>query len=252
MIISKKIVVPDEVNLYFVGDTHGCYNLYQKGLKDLGIKDTDYVISVGDLIDRGTQNIPMVSHFTQNNNRHSVMGNHEWMLYMGVYHEAAWWDCWLQNGGDSTLKEVSQDGIPLLVNLIKDLPIILEVQHRGKVFGVVHGGAPLRYKNRGFDYKETTLQDLITDAESNPQELFNMIWDRDALSAGQYHKTRNESLPVVGGVDYIFHGHSYVKNMEVHSNRVYIDTGSVFNEKICFAWLEGDTLNNYRTGDFDV
>lgn len=250
-VIHKKVVVPDENDLYFVGDIHGCFDLYKSGLRELGIKPSDYVISVGDLIDRGTENFKCVEHFHNKPNRFAVLGNHEWMMVEGVLHgNEDWKYCWLDNGGEATFNELGYEGLVPLSTMVKDFPVILEVHHRGKVFGVVHGGVPLRYENRGLDYAETSFRDLINNAQYNSQELFNMIWDRDTLEAGQYHARRNEMLPYVSGVDAIFHGHSYVEDMTIFVNRVYIDTGSVFNNKICFAWVnEEGSLESYRTGD---
>lgn len=249
--LFKEITVPDECELYFVGDLHGCYNLLEKGIKDLGIKDSDYVISVGDLLDRGDANFKCVEHFYNKPNRFAVLGNHEWMMIEGALggHQE-WGECWITNGGATTISEVGLDGVKLLAEMVKTFPVALKVYHRNKIYGVVHGGVPLRYKQRGLEYADVYFNEFIKNLQ-NENEVFNAIWDRDAIEAGQYHIRRGETLPHVQGVDYVFHGHTGVKDMEVYANRVYIDTGSVFTNKLCFAWVEGDELKHYKTGDWD-
>lgn len=39
-----KIVVPDDKNLFFVGDLHGNADLYDRTLKEFGITDNDDII----------------------------------------------------------------------------------------------------------------------------------------------------------------------------------------------------------------
>ena len=52
MSFVKVIDVPDDKNVYFIGDIHGNFELFQSTLKELGITDDDVLISVGDLVDR--------------------------------------------------------------------------------------------------------------------------------------------------------------------------------------------------------
>ncbi|MGU0202552.1 metallophosphoesterase, partial [Acinetobacter baumannii] len=47
--------------LYAVGDIHGCYNLLMNRLKEIGFDfDNDLLVAVGDLVDRGTQNLECI------------------------------------------------------------------------------------------------------------------------------------------------------------------------------------------------
>jgi serine/threonine protein phosphatase 1 len=70
--------------LYAVGDIHGCYNLLMSRLKEIGFDfENDLLVAVGDLVDRGTQNIECIEllskpWFT------SVRGNHEDLCIGGL------------------------------------------------------------------------------------------------------------------------------------------------------------------------
>ncbi len=47
--------------LYAVGDIHGCYNLLMSRLKEIGFDfDHDLLVAVGDLVDRGAQNLECI------------------------------------------------------------------------------------------------------------------------------------------------------------------------------------------------
>ena len=69
-LIHKVLNVPDDADLYFVGDIHGAYDLLMKGLKEVGFnKDKDYLICVGDLIDRGPDNYKVLAKFVYGGER---------------------------------------------------------------------------------------------------------------------------------------------------------------------------------------
>ena len=61
MSFVKVINVPDDKNLYIIGDIHGNHEFYEATLNELNITDDDVIISVGDLIDRGKYNSKMLT-----------------------------------------------------------------------------------------------------------------------------------------------------------------------------------------------
>ncbi len=67
-----------------VGDIHGCYTALMEYFKD-GLDDNTMYIFVGDLIDRGIENVEVVNWFTQIINKKNVLvleGNHERWLWI--------------------------------------------------------------------------------------------------------------------------------------------------------------------------
>ncbi len=71
-------------NIWVVGDLHGCYTNLMKKLETIGF-DTkkDLLISVGDLVDRGTENVECLELITFPWFR-AVRGNHEQMMIDGL------------------------------------------------------------------------------------------------------------------------------------------------------------------------
>ena len=54
--------IPTDVNVFIVGDIHGCYDLLIAQLKEVGFNfDKDICFGVGDLVDRGPQNEQCIS-----------------------------------------------------------------------------------------------------------------------------------------------------------------------------------------------
>ncbi|EGJ7627147.1 serine/threonine protein phosphatase, partial [Escherichia coli] len=85
-------------NIWVVGDLHGCYTNLMKKLETIGF-DTkkDLLISVGDLVDRGTENVECLELITFPWFR-AVRGNHEQMMIDGLS-ERGNVNHWLLNGG---------------------------------------------------------------------------------------------------------------------------------------------------------
>lgn len=60
-----------------VGDIHGCYDEYLELLKKCAYTENDFVISVGDLIDRGPKSRETMEWFLTHPKAYSVEGNHD-------------------------------------------------------------------------------------------------------------------------------------------------------------------------------
>lgn len=251
MKIFDKIIVPDEKRVFFVGDIHGAFDLYLKGCKDLGITKDDVVISLGDLVDRGPKNFAAVVEFTRKENRYAILGNHEDLMVRGMLDNSPQhFECWFMNGGAQTWEEVGGEaGSIALAEMTKDLPIILEVEHQGKIFGCVHGGVPY------FRRLEKSWEEVVLKAIADQRFANELIWDRGVIDHIQYQERMEEDpaqfIPPVQGVDFVLHGHTPLKEPKIVQNRVYMDTGGVFNDRLTFAWYEDEKLNFYTTGDYD-
>lgn len=236
----KHLVVPDEVDLFVVGDLHGVFSLYKQAEKELGIKKEDYVISLGDLTDRGDENFKCVMEFTQYPNRHAIMGNHDDMMVKAFCEGSEEWrGCWVQNGGDTVLEEVGVEGAVALATMMQQFPVILTVEHRGKTLAFIHAEYPVELVNiRPQDV------DKFQGTSDFPVILEKLVWGRNIIN----NILAGKQIREVQGVDYIFHGHTPVKKPVMHGNRVYMDTGAVFCGKLTFAYFNSsEELKFYTT-----
>lgn len=244
MKLFQELVIPDDKELYIIGDLHGCYDLYKKGSHVLGIRDEDVVISLGDLTDRGTDNFKCVVEFTRKENRYAIRGNHEDMMIRGLIDNLReYYECWYQNGGHTVVDEVNIEGAELLAEMVKDLPVVLLVHHRGRKLAFIHGGWPSVFEYLALP--DIPVQKMAPNMEAGFAEM--LMWDRDMVECAK----EGMKLPLVKGVDYVFHGHSYVKKPLINGNRVYMDTGSCFNGNLTFAYFTFTNLEFYSTLEDD-
>lgn len=235
MSFVKVINVPDDKNLYIIGDIHGNHEFYEATLNELNITDDDVIISVGDLIDRGKYNSKMLFEFLNKENRHMVLGNHEDMM-MRAQSSREWNLTWLHNGGQTTLDEIGQPGIEHFCTLLEDIPYLIEVNHRGYKLGICHAGIP--------HYPQVSDWEIIKEwTETNAEYRYQLLWDRDAIQYARYdyQVPENEKLErIISGVDYVIHGHTGVPNKFVFGNRVWIDT-QFKSSKFTLAHMDTET-----------
>ncbi len=92
-----KISGSEYRRIFVVGDIHGCYKKLMSTLDSVQFeRDVDLLVSVGDLADRGPQNIECYELLNADWFR-AVRGNHEQMAIDVLAGGAI--DTWLANGG---------------------------------------------------------------------------------------------------------------------------------------------------------
>ena len=198
--------------LWAVGDIHGCYNLLMNRLKEIGFDfENDLLVAVGDLVDRGTQNIECIEllskpWFT------SVRGNHE-DLCIGGLHNESYKRCHVANGGE-WFYMLDGQAMYNIAKTFAGLPVVLEVNHNGKKFGFVHGHIE---QNNWDEFKETFTQEPR--AYRDPSEL--AMWGRERLN------DENQQYTHVSGVDAVIMGHTVTQRPCKRDNCYWIDTGAV-------------------------
>lgn len=69
---------------YVIGDIHGCYDEFIALTKQIGITDDDFIISLGDIVDRGNKSVEIFEYFKNRKNSIVLMGNHERKHLKGV------------------------------------------------------------------------------------------------------------------------------------------------------------------------
>lgn len=198
--------------LWAVGDIHGCYNLLMTRLKEIGFDfENDLLVAVGDLVDRGTQNIECIEllskpWFT------SVRGNHE-DLCIGGLHNESYKRCHVVNGGE-WFYMLDGQAMYNIAKTFAELPVVLEISHNGKKYGFVHGHIE---QNNWDEFKETFTQEPT--AFRDPSEL--AMWGRDRLNDD------NPQYTHVSGIDAVIMGHTVTQKPCKRDNCYWIDTGAV-------------------------
>lgn len=218
--LYKLIEVNEDVNVFVVGDIHGCYDLLMTKLDEIGFnKKTDLLISVGDLVDRGHQSVRCTTLITESWFE-CVRGNHEQFCIDGLL-DPYMKNVHIQNGGQwfYDLPEQVQES---LYRIFNELPYMIEVRFKGKRFGFVHANLP--YESWDFNKQEL----LENGATHNGRSVkSNMIWSRDMVEFALY----NNGTFTVSDIDNVFFGHTIQENGVLQvGNCTFLDTGAFINE----------------------
>ncbi len=95
-------------NVWVVGDVHGYYKTLELLVQKLHLKENDFVVMLGDLIDRGPRSAHVVKYVRGSDNTHTIRGNHEQMMIDGFDEKSFFKDLdidsriWYHNGGIDT------------------------------------------------------------------------------------------------------------------------------------------------------
>lgn len=206
-------------NIWVVGDLHGCYTLLMNKLDEIGFDTTqDLLISVGDLIDRGSENVECMELITFPWFR-AVRGNHEQMMLDGLS-EHGNVAHWLANGGNwfFYLDYDKERQAKALVHKVAELPLIIELVSGDKKYVICHADYP---------HNEYEFGKLV-----NAEQV---IWNRERVSDAW----DGIGSQIAGADEFIF-GHTPAKNPLKYWNQNYIDTGAVFCGNLTLRQLQGE------------
>lgn len=228
----------DYRKVYFVGDIHGKYNLFVKGLELMDIDlEKDLVIAVGDLIDRGEDSFKVLSLFLNTPNLVSCLGNHEDMAIRAcVQGDTTYLVNWMHNGGEWYLDLPIATVKQLANKMQEEFPIYITVQNGDKTIGVCHAETPDE------DWNIVTSKNI-----SNYKNDQKALWGRRKIKDPDSYPSH--------GLDLAIHGHSITKKPHRCNNQVWIDTGSfLVDGGITFAELgKGTDLTCYKVyKDYDM
>lgn len=206
-------------NIFVVGDLHGCYNRLMTQLIEVGFDQyQDLLISVGDLIDRGVQNIECLELMREPWFK-AVKGNHE---QMAIAYIAGKTDggLWFHNGGNwywqlDPDQQILASG---MIRFASTLPLVIEVDIEGKKTVIAHADYPAN------EYEFGKLVD--------PDSL---VWNRD-----RFNDIVDGNGGDISGADQFFFGHTPTRTPAKAWNQNYIDTGAVFGHLLTIVQIKGE------------
>jgi serine/threonine protein phosphatase 1 len=200
--------------IFAIGDIHGCYDPLVRLLGRIPIDWTrDRLVFMGDYIDRGPQSFEVIEHLIELQKRHPetvfLKGNHEQMLadYLSGKDRMTY----LYNGGqqtlDSYLRNSSAPGrypIPEAhLRFFESLQLMFETENYIFVHAGLRKGQPLE--------------------NQRPEDL---LWIRE-----NFVDTRHSF-----GKRVVF-GHTPFDEPRVEPNKIGIDTGAVYGNKLTCVQL---------------
>ena len=143
--------------VYAVSDLHGCYDKFRKLLDMIRLTDDDVLYVLGDVVDRGPENIRLVTELAGKRNICTLMGNHDYMAALmmktyGMDHREKFslqdkpeakdiFEAWLSDGGETTWKEFMQlDPVEkeVMQRFLQSRPLFAEIKVNGQIYQLSH------------------------------------------------------------------------------------------------------------------
>lgn len=209
---------PIKGRLFVVGDLHGCYTPLMNKLKEIEFNfQQDLLISVGDLIDRGTENVECMNLINESWFK-AIRGNHEQMcIEASIDYEMK--NMHTKHGG-TWLYELPIQQQQTIIEQCRNLPIILEIKYKQKTFGFVHADI---HMNNWNEFKQEVLKNnYFIEGEQSAMQV--ALWHRGRVRSSK----SNSAYKTVIGIDEIYLGHTVVERPKQIDNCYFIDTGLVF------------------------
>lgn len=209
--------INSDVNVFVVGDIHGCYSLLMSKLEEVGFnKNTDMLIAVGDLVDRGKENEKCIGLLNEKWFT-SVKGNHEDFCYKGMMDDSVRFYHRMKNNGGDWFYSLPDDLMTAIGKKLNDLPVLLELKYKGKKYGFVHADVPVE------DWE------LLKEMVMNNDDQIGI--ERSIVDACLWSRRIVEMEHVnIAQVDRVFLGHTVLDDIKHVGNCTFLDTGGVFNE----------------------
>jgi serine/threonine protein phosphatase 1 len=200
---------------FFVGDLHGMYLMLEERLEMLFFDpEVDRLVSVGDLIDRGPDNI-MALDYLDKPWFFAVLGNHDHMMLDAETDDFAR-NIWMGYNGGEWARFADVRLLRSIRAKLETLPYVIEIeQPNGGVVGIVHAEVPIGLSWQGF----TERLDAERAGRLPKVAIRSATWGRERF----WEKTE---LPVIEGVDTVISGHTIVDGVRRSGNVFYIDTGA--------------------------
>lgn len=200
--------------IFAIGDIHGCFGKLKALMEKIPIDYAcDTLVFIGDYIDRGSHSVEVVDYLIKLKNRVPevifLKGNHEDMLDKFV--NGADRFTYLLNGGQQTLdnyltKSVESEFFPIPDNhmdFFKSLRLFYETEE----FIFVHAGLRPR-------------------VPLETQSTEDLLWIRDKFVGSKYDFGKR-----------VIFGHTPLKQPLVEANKIGIDTGAVYGNKLTCVQL---------------
>ena len=239
----KHLPVNEKGRDFVVGDLHGCWHLLEALLEHVNFDPlVDRLISVGDLIDRGPENLKCLELLDENPWFHCVKGNHEEMMHLSVSGETSQ-NMWQSNGGAWIYEHLTPTGLPLdilyLADELQKLPLLITVDMKDeRKFHVIHSELKADVPATDAD-----LADEVRLAELTGVYHANILWGRTlfyplCLEDPTEHRLakfrRKNELEKRDKffnpeLSHIYSGHTVVQRPITYKGQTNIDTGAYFS-----------------------
>jgi serine/threonine protein phosphatase 1 len=231
---ARRPSVPVGERIYAIGDIHGRIDLLDDVLDrvDADAARTSAtaatLVFLGDYVDRGPDSAKVLSRLSEVRQSYRsifLKGNHEWLLSEFLDHPEIL-EGWAKIGGLETLMSYGlKPGMPITPDqcdeLASQLRDYMPDWHRDFLANL-----PLAHISGDYVFVHAGIRPKKSLLKQTPQDL---LWIREdfILYEGCHEK-------------FVVHGHTPIREPEICSNRINIDTGAWVTGKLTCLVLEED------------
>lgn len=172
--------------VYLMSDIHGDYHTYKKILRKINFTQADQMYILGDVMDKGKENLRLFTSVCKKDNVTLMKGNHEYLCerYLDGSIGGNLWDAC---GGRETRLEVDRltekEKAELLYEL-KQLPIYKIVIVNGKEYFLTHSGLNADYVIKDTQSNVVKMEASVQKAVKEDQERYLFSDDLHYIPAG--------------------------------------------------------------------
>lgn len=147
-----------------VGDIHGCYDELQMLIDKAGLSETDQIIALGDIVDRGPNSPEVLDFFFTQNNSTTLLGNHErkhLRSYQGL--------CKAAKSQLMTRYQLGENSYAHSIAFMKRLPLYIELHEAILVHGFLE-------PNLEFDSQKEVVLTGAMSGEAYLIKKYDRLW----------------------------------------------------------------------------
>ncbi len=222
------------LRIYAIGDIHGRYDLFHRLMARIiahwescprFVKRVELVL-LGDVIDRGPESARCLKLVHSLNSLSAVRllkGNHEDLLLKSIAGNAIAQQIWLENGGDAFLTSFGiekarpdEDSFDFGDRIGRAVPApLIDMLEQ----------APLLYRSRDYVFVHAGVKPGVALHKQAEEDL--LFIREEFTQSSRWHDA------------VIVHGHSIVDQVQIHANRIAVDTGAYDSGRLSCICLEG-------------
>ena len=173
--------------IYVMSDLHGRFDLYEKMLDRIGLKSSDTLYILGDVLDRGDEGFRIVLDIADRENVIPIMGNHDFLALSiipclergfrpGQYEDMRYLiDSWKMDGGQESYREyknLSASDRSLALMTLDSFRNFAEVGCGSLSFVLCHGG--IKDYNKDRPLTDYTVEDFAFYREDYSKAKFSV------------------------------------------------------------------------------
>lgn len=240
MTLFKQILINPNGRDFVVGDIHGNLALLEKVLDYHQFKpESDRLIAVGDLINRGTDSLNTLRLLSEPW-FFSVAGNHERMISQHRLaltrrqlnaeerqKMASIGAQWLLDAYDSLNEDKWADLITEIMNLISQMPLMIQVGNGPDAVGVIHAELPDWDWYRSVTRLERIKKVKFWDQPRDEPSIESILWGSSQIESLMNGEQNDRHI---SGIAWVIQGHSVLTTPKRAGNRLWIDTGAYENQ----------------------